>query len=182
MSRIGNNPIPIPDKVKVKVEGTLVSVQGPKGELERNFSDSMSIEQEEGFVKVSRASDGRRDREIHGLSRSLLMNMIAGVSDGFSKSLELVGVGYRVQQSGKGITLSVMFSHPVDIGASEGIELEVEGNNRINVNGIDKQQVGQVAAEIRKVRPPNVYTGKGIRYLGEEVHIKPGKSARKAEV
>tara|TARA_B100000745_G_C19913303_1_gene306562 strand:- start:6 stop:554 length:549 start_codon:yes stop_codon:yes gene_type:complete len=182
MSRIGNNPIPIPNKVKVKVEGTLVSVQGPKGELERNFSDSMSIEQEEGFVKVSRASDGRRDREIHGLSRSLLMNMIAGVSDGFSKSLELVGVGYRVQQSGKGITLSVMFSHPVDIDASEGIELEVEGNNKINVNGIDKQQVGQVAAEIRKVRPPNVYTGKGIRYLGEEVHIKPGKSARKAEV
>ena len=182
MSRIGNNPIPIPNKVKVKVEGTLVSVQGPKGELERNFSDSMSIEQEEGFVKVSRASDGRRDREIHGLSRSLLMNMIAGVSDGFSKSLELVGVGYRVQQSGKGITLSVMYSHPVDIDASEGIELKVEGNNRINVNGIDKQQVGQVAAEIRKVRPPNVYTGKGIRYLGEEVHIKPGKSARKAEV
>jgi len=157
-------------------------VQGPKGELERNFSDSMSIEQEEGFVKVSRASDGRRDREIHGLSRSLLMNMIAGVNDGFSKSLELVGVGYRVQQSGKGITLSVMYSHPVDIDASEGIELKVEGNNRINVNGIDKQQVGQVAAEIRKVRPPNVYTGKGIRYLGEEVHIKPGKSARKAEV
>jgi large subunit ribosomal protein L6 len=182
MSRIGNNPIPIPNKVKVKVEGTLVSVQGPKGELERNFNDSMSIEQEEGSVKISRSSDERRDREIHGLSRSLLMNMIAGVSDGFSKSLELVGVGYRVQQSGKGITLSVMFSHPVDIEASEGIELEVVGNNRINVNGIDKQQVGQIAAEIRKVRPPNVYTGKGIRYLGEEVHLKPGKSARKAEV
>ena len=182
MSRVGNNPIPIPDKVKVKIEGTLVFVQGPKGELERNFNDAMSIEQEEGFVRVTRASDERHDREIHGLSRSLLMNMVSGVSDGFSKSLELVGVGYRVQQSGKGITLNVMFSHPVNIDPPDEIEIEVEGNNRINVKGIDKQKVGQVAAEIRKVRPPNVYTGKGIRYLGEEVHVKPGKSARKAEV
>lgn len=181
MSRVGNNPIPIPDKVKVKIEGTLVLVQGPKGELERNFNDSMSIEQEEGFVKVTRSTDERHDREIHGLSRSLLMNMVSGVSDGFSKSLELVGVGYRVQQSGKGIALSVMFSHPVNIDPPDEIEIEVEGNNRINVKGIDKQKVGQVAAEIRKVRPPNVYTGKGIRYLGEEVHLKPGKSARKAE-
>ena len=181
MSRVGDNPIPLPDKVKVQIEGSVVSVHGPKGELVRNFSDTMSIEQEEGFVKVSRSSDQRHDREIHGLSRSLLMNMVSGVSDGFSKSLELVGVGYRVQQSGKGITLNVMYSHPVDVGAPEGIELEVEGNNRINVKGIDKQKVGQVAAEIRKVRPPNVYTGKGIRYSGEEVHLKPGKSARKAE-
>ena len=119
-------------------------------------------------------------RALHGLTRSLLANMVTGVSEGFSKSLELVGVGYRVQQSGKGITLNVMYSHPVAIDPPDGITLEVEGNNRIHVRGIDKQKVGQLAAQIRKVRPPNIYTGKGIRYFGEQVRLKPGKSARRA--
>jgi large subunit ribosomal protein L6 len=141
----------------------------------------MAITQINGSVVVERPSDERQHRELHGLSRSLLVNMVAGVNDGFDKTLDLVGVGYRVQQNGKGISLSVMFSHPVEIEPLDGIELEVEGNNRIQVRGIDKQAVGQMAAQIRSVRPPNVYTGKGIRYGNEDVHLKPGKSARRAE-
>ena len=132
------------------------------------------------MVKVTRPTDESQDKAFHGLTRSLLANMIIGVSNGFSKDLELVGVGYRVQQKGKGITLSVMLSHTVDIDPPEGVELKVEGNNQITVSGIDKQAVGQLAAEIRKVRPPNAYTGKGIRYSGEVVRLKPGKSARRA--
>ena len=182
MSRIGDHPIPIPDKVKVTIDGSTVSVEGPRGTLERRFAPAMSISQENGSLKVERPSDERQHRELHGLSRSLLVNMVAGVNEGFSKTLELVGVGYRAAQSGKGITLSVMFSHPVEVQPLDGIELEVEGNNRIHVRGIDKQAVGQMAAQIRTVRPPNVYTGKGIRYLDEEVRLKPGKSARRAEV
>jgi len=181
MSRIGNQPIPIPDKVKVTVDGSLVEVKGPRGSLERRFHDAMAITQVNGSVVVERPSDQRQHRELHGLSRSLLVNMVAGVNDGFAKTLDLVGVGYRVQQKGKGLTLSVMFSHPVEIEPLDGIELEVEGNNRIQVRGIDKQAVGQMAAQIRSVRPPNVYTGKGIRYGNEDVHLKPGKSARRAE-
>ena len=181
MSRIGNQPIPIPDKVKVTVDGSLVSVEGPRGSLERRFHDAMAITQVNGSVVVERPSDERQHRELHGLSRSLLVNMVAGVNDGFFKTLDLVGVGYRVQQNGKGVTLSVMYSHPVEIEPLDGIELEVEGNNRIQVRGIDKQAVGQMAAQIRSVRPPNVYTGKGIRYGNEDVHLKPGKSARRAE-
>lgn len=181
MSRIGNQPIPIPDKVKVTVEGSLVSVKGPRGRLERRFHDAMAITQVNGSVVVERPSDERQYKELHGLSRSLLVNMVAGVNDGFVKTLDLVGIGYRVQQKGKGVTLSVMFSHPVEIEPLDGIELAVEGNNRIQVRGIDKQAVGQMAAQIRSVRPPNVYTGKGIRYGNEDVHLKPGKSARRAE-
>ena len=131
-------------------------------------------------MKVMRPSDESQDKAFHGLTRSLLANMVIGVSNGFSKDLELVGVGYRVQQKGKGVTLSVMLSHTVDIDPPEGVELKVEGNNQITVSGIDKQAVGQLAAEIRKVRPPNAYTGKGIRYSGEVIRQKPGKSARRA--
>ena len=181
MSRVGVQPVQIPDKVSVTIEGSLVSVEGPLGRLERQFHGSMSISQENGSLKVARPSDGRQHRELHGLSRSLLSNMVAGVSEGYSKTLEMVGVGYRVRRDGKGVTLSVMFSHPVEIQPQDGIELEVEGNNRIHVRGVDKQAVGQVAAQIRSVRPPNIYTGKGIRYRGEEVHLKAGKSARRAE-
>ena len=180
MSRIGNQPIQIPDGVEIKISGPNVSVKGPKGDITSVFDFGMEIKQEDDVVKVTRPTDESQDKSFHGLTRSLLANMIIGVSNGFSKDLELVGVGYRVQQKGKGITLSVMLSHTVDIDPPEGVELKVEGNNQITVSGIDKQAVGQLAAEIRKVRPPNAYTGKGIRYSGEVVRLKPGKSARRA--
>ena len=180
MSRIGNQPIQIPDGVEIKISGPNVSVKGPKGDITSVFDFGMDITQEDDVVKVTRPTDESQDKAFHGLTRSLLANMIIGVSNGFSKDLELVGVGYRVQQKGKGITLSVMLSHTVDIDPPEGVELKVEGNNQITVSGIDKQAVGQLAAEIRKVRPPNAYTGKGIRYSGEVVRLKPGKSARRA--
>ena len=179
MSRIGNQPIQIPDGVEIKISGPNVSVKGPKGDITSVFDFGMDIKQEDDVVKVTRPTDESQDKAFHGLTRSLLANMIIGVSNGFSKDLELVGVGYRVQQKGKGITLSVMLSHTVDIDPPEGVELKVEGNNQITVSGIDKQAVGQLAAEIRKVRPPNAYTGKGIRYSGEVVRLKPGKSARR---
>ena len=180
MSRIGNQPIQIPDGVEIKISGPNVSVKGPKGDITSVFDFGMDIKQEDDVVKVTRPTDESQDKAFHGLTRSLLANMIIGVSNGFSKDLELVGVGYRVQQKGKGITLSVMLSHTVDIDPPAGVELKVEGNNQITVSGIDKQAVGQLAAEIRKVRPPNAYTGKGIRYSGEVVRLKPGKSARRA--
>ena len=179
MSRIGNQPIQIHSGVEVEISGPNVSGTGPKGNISSVFDFGMEIKQEDDVVKVMRPSDESQDKAFHGLTRSLLANMIIGVSNGFSKDLELVGVGYRVQQKGKGITLSVMLSHTVDIDPPEGVELQVEGNNQITVSGIDKQAVGQLAAEIRKVRPPNAYTGKGIRYSGEVVRLKPGKSARR---
>ena len=179
MSRVGNEPVPLPANVQVDIQGSQVTVKGPRGSLKRSFQPEMSISQENGSISVKRPSDERDHRALHGLTRSLLANMVTGVSEGYSKTLDLVGVGYRVQQQGEGLTLSVMFSHPVNIEAVPGITLEVEGNNRIHVRGIDKQLVGQIAAEIRAVRPPNAYTGKGIRYAGEQVRIKPGKSARR---
>ncbi len=181
MSRVGKEPIPVPNGVEAKIEGSTVTIKGPKGTLTETFSPDMSLSRESGTLKVERPSDEREHRALHGLTRSLLANMVQGVSEGFGKSLELVGVGYRVQQGGKGIALSVMLSHQVDVQPPEGVTLEVEGNNQIHVKGIDKQAVGQIAAEIRSVRPPNPYTGKGIRYAGEFVRIKPGKSARRVE-
>ena len=179
MSRIGNMPVELPSGVDVDIKGNDVTVKGAQGVLSYTFHPDMTIERSNGSVVVTRPSDEGEHRALHGLTRSLIANMVTGVSQGFSKSLELVGVGYRVQQSGKGITLSVMFSHPVEIQPPDGVTLEVEGNNRIHVRGIDKQKVGQLAAQIRKVRPPNAYTGKGIRYLGEQVRLKAGKSARR---
>ena len=180
MSRIGNQPIPVPSGVDIDIKSNDVTVKGPKGTLTRTFHEDMSISRENGNVLVARPSDTGEHKALHGLTRSLLNNMVVGVSDGFSRTLDLMGVGYRVAQSGPGISLNVMLSHTVEIAPLPGVTLEVEGNNRIRVMGIDKQAVGQQAAEIRKVRPPNVYTGKGIRYAGEVVHIKPGKSARRA--
>jgi large subunit ribosomal protein L6 len=165
--------------VDVEISGQDVTVKGPRGELSQRFHREMSIARENGAVVVSRPSDSGPHKALHGLTRSLINNMVIGVNDGFEKVLDLVGVGYRVAQNGKGITLSVMLSHQVDVQPPPGITIEVEGNSRIRVRGIDKQAVGQVAAEIRKVRPPNVYTGKGIRYANEVVHLKPGKSARR---
>ena len=179
MSRIGKKPIPIPSGVEVTINDDEVKVKGPKGALSQTYDPAITISREDGTLKVERVSDEPQHRALHGLIRSLVSNMVTGVTDGFSRSLELVGVGYRVQQSGKGITLSVMLSHTVDITPLPDVTLEVEGNNRIHVRGIDKQAVGQIAAQIRKVRPPNVYTGKGIRYAGEQIRLKPGKSARR---
>ncbi len=180
MSRVGNQAIAVPTGVAVHIDGQAVTVTGPRGELSRSFHPEMSIAQNNGSVVVTRPTDSGNHKALHGLTRSLLNNMVTGVNSGFEKVLDLVGVGYRVAQNGDGITLSVMLSHTVDIDPPSGITLTVEGNNRIRVNGIDKQSVGQIAAEIRRVRPPNVYTGKGIRYSGEIVHLKPGKSGRRA--
>ena len=180
MSRIGNQPIQIPDGVNVNISGSEVTVKGPKGELSGAFSKDINITESDGNVLVTRPSDEAEHKAFHGLTRSLLANMVDGVNKGFEKDLELVGGGYRVQQTGKGITLNVMLSHTVVIQPPEGVTLEVTDNNKIKVSGIDKQKVGQLASEIRRVRPPNVYTGKGIRYSGEVVRIKPGKSARRA--
>ena len=179
MSRVGYKPIIVPSGVDVTVRGSDVTVKGPQGTLSQTFNSDMKVVHKKDILTVERPSDEAPHRAIHGLTRSLLANMVTGVSEGFSKSLELVGVGYRTQQTGQGLTLSVMYSHQVEVQPPDGVTLEVEGNNRIHVRGIDKQKVGQQAAEIRKVRPPNVYTGKGIRYLGEQVKLKPGKSARR---
>ena len=179
MSRVGYKPITVPSGVEVTINGNDVTVKGSQGTLNQTFNPDMKVVQENNVLTVSRPSDEAPHRALHGLTRSLLANMVIGVNEGFSKSLELVGVGYRTQQSGKGLTLSVMYSHTVEVQPLDGVTLEVEGNNRIHVRGIDKQKVGQQAAEIRKVRPPNVYTGKGIRYEGEQVKLKPGKSARR---
>ena len=179
MSRIGNKPIPIPSVVDVKIQGSSVVVKGPKGELKGSFDQSISVGESDGSLIVQRASEESQIKAFHGLTRSLIANMVTGVHEGFKKSLELVGVGYRVQQSGKGITLNVMLSHSVTIQPQDDVTLQVEDNNKITVSGADKQAVGQLAAEIRKVRPPNIYTGKGIRYAGEQVRLKPGKSARR---
>ena len=180
MSRVGSEPVPLPAGVDVAISGREVTVKGPKGSLTQHFHSDMKVSRTNGTLRVERPSDERNHRALHGLTRSLLANMVTGVTEGFTKTLDLVGVGYRVQQSGPGITLSVMLSHSVDIRPRDSVTLEVEGNNRIIVRGVDKQAVGQTAAEIRAVRPPNAYTGKGIRYSGEQVRLKPGKSARKA--
>ena len=177
MSRIGQIPIKVPSGVEIKLEGNKVQVIGPKGSLSDNFKPSIKISHKEGVLELERSSDEPEIKALHGLTRALLNNMVIGVTDGFSKTLELVGVGYRVQQKGKSLTLSVMFSHPVNIDPLPEVDLKVD-ENRIIVTGINKQKVGEMAAQIRKVRPPNAYTGKGIRYLGEYVRIKPGKSAR----
>jgi large subunit ribosomal protein L6 len=178
MSRIGKLPIPVAKSVEVNVEGTTVKVKGPKGELVRTFPGDMSFNIEDGKITVVRPDDQKKSRALHGLSRSLLANMVVGVSEGYTKTLELQGVGYRAVQAGQGVTLAVGFSHPVEVVAPEGIQLEVEGTSKVHVRGIDKELVGQVAANIRKVRKPEPYKGKGIRYLGENVRRKAGKAGK----
>ena len=180
MSRIGERPIPVPKGVTIQVEPGLVTVQGPQGVLRQNLVSGVSVEVSADQAIVSRESDALEHRALHGLTRTLVANMVAGVTEGFQKSLELVGVGYRAQQSEKGIVVQAGYSHPVDVQAMEGTKLTVEGNNRINVQGIDKQRVGEMAARIRAIRKPNAYTGKGVRYLGEQIKLKPGKSAGRA--
>jgi large subunit ribosomal protein L6 len=176
MSRIGNNPVPFPDGVEIKVDGPSVSVKGSKGTLDRTFDPRISFEVGESEVVVSRADDQRDTRALHGLSRALLNNMVVGVSEGYQKNLEMVGVGYRASLKGNSVELLVGYSHAVLVEAPEGIEFEVPEVTKISVKGIDKQLVGQVAADIRKVRPPEPYKGKGIRYVGEHVRRKAGKA------
>lgn len=180
MSRIGNLPIPVPSGVQVSVDAATVTVKGPGGTLSQALHEAISVSEDSGNLNVTRATDEREHRALHGLMRSLIANMVIGVSEGYTRSLELVGVGYRVAQEGNGINLSVMLSHPVVINPPDGVTIEVEGNNVIHIRGIDKQAVGQLAAEVKKIRPPNIYTGKGIRYRGEQIRLKPGKSARRA--
>ena len=178
MSRIGKLPVPVTKGVEVAIDGSSVRVKGPKGELSRDFPEGVSFEMTDGTVTVQRANDEKQTRAIHGLSRSLLANMVVGVSEGFTKTLELQGVGYRATQAGEKVTLAVGFSHPVEVAPPPGIQLEVEGNTKLHIRGIDKELVGQVAANIRKVRKPEPYKGKGIRYLGERVRRKAGKAGK----
>ena len=178
MSRIGKQPIPVPSGVEVKIDGSTVTVKGPKGELKQTFSDEMTIKLEDGEIKVTRPSDERNHRALHGLTRSLLANMVTGVSEGFSKNLEIVGVGYRAALKGSDLEMQLGFSHPVLVIAEPGITFEVPVPTKITVSGIDKQRVGQVASEIRRWRPPEPYKGKGVRYQGEHVRRKLGKAAK----
>lgn len=181
MSRIGYSPIQVPAGVDVKIDGAAVTVKGKNGELNAEFHRDMTIALEDNVLRVTRPSDEQQHRALHGLTRSLLNNMVIGVSDGFERALELVGTGYRVQQNGKGLTFQLGFSHPVEIQPLEGVTLEADGQTRVVVKGADKQAVGHQAAVIRKLRPPNAYTGKGVRYSGEQIRLKPGKSAARAE-
>ncbi len=179
MSRIGKKPIPVPAGVEVSIETGRVAVRGPKGSLELATPPAITIEREGEVLVVRRPDDSRTHRALHGLTRSLVANMVTGVSEGFSRELEIVGVGYRaVAQGPEAIELQVGFSHPVKVAAPEGITFEVPAPNRVVVRGIDKQLVGQVAADIRKIRKPEPYKGKGIRYSDERVLRKAGKSAK----
>ena len=177
MSRIGNKPVQIPAGVEVAVNGNNVVVKGPKGQLELDVFEKLAINIEDNVLTVSRP-DERETRARHGLTRALIHNMVVGVSEGFEKKLELAGVGYRVQQKGKNLEFSLGFSHPVIVEAPEGITFEVPDNTHVNVKGINKQQVGQIAAEIRGHRPPEPYKGKGIHYVGEHIRRKLGKAAK----
>jgi large subunit ribosomal protein L6 len=177
MSRIGRKPVPVPEAVTVEVAPGTIAVKGPKGELTQALSHEMSVEQADGVVTVARPTDRGEHRALHGLTRSLIANMVEGVTDGFEKRLEIQGVGYRAALKGKNLELALGFSHPVSIAAPEGIEFEVPQPTEVIVRGIDKQLVGQVAADIRKRRKPEPYKGKGVRYKGEQVLRKVGKRA-----
>ena len=177
MSRIGRQPIEIPDGVDVELAPGRITVKGPKGELIQRLSTEMKVEQSNGTVTVERPTDRGEHRALHGLTRSLIANMVVGVTDGYERRLEIQGVGYRAQLKGKALEMALGFSHPVTVQAPEGIEFELPQPTEIVVRGIDKQMVGQVAADIRKRRPPEPYKGKGVRYAGEQVTRKVGKRA-----
>jgi large subunit ribosomal protein L6 len=176
MSRVGSNPISVPSGVDVKIDGRDVTVKGPRGTLQQTFRDAVSVDLADGVLTVSRVDDEAESRALHGLTRALLNNMVVGVSEGYTKQLEAVGVGYRANLQGRRLELQVGFSHPVHIEAPDGITFEVPEPTRIIVSGIDKALVGQVAADVRRVRPPEPYKGKGIRYTGEHVRRKAGKA------
>lgn len=179
MSRIGRMPVPIPPNVDVQIKGSHVRVKGPNGELEHVFPAGINISKEDGNIVVQRATDESKDRALHGMARALVNNMVVGVSAGFEKILEVNGVGYRAELSGKNLVLHVGYSHPVTFEPPEGISFEVDARTRqVKVKGRDKQAVGQVAADVRAVRPPEPYQGKGIKYLDERIRRKAGKSGK----
>lgn len=182
MSRIGKLPVPLPDKVEVITEpvynGTKVTVKGPLGQLERVFRPEVTIERQDSELLVIRKGDDRVSRSLHGLSRTLLFNMVKGVSDGFTRNLEIIGVGYRAQVQGSKLALQLGYSHPVEVEAPANISFAVENNTKVEVKGIDKEVVGQVAALIRSKRPPEPYKGKGVRYAGERIRKKAGKAGK----
>ena len=175
MSRVGRKVINIPSGVELKQDNNKITVKGPKGQLEREFSPEITVKVENGDINITRPNDLPDIRALHGTTRAVLNNMIVGVSQGFEKKLELVGVGYRVQAAGKGLTLSLGFSHPVEIEPVEGITFKVDGNTKISVEGINKELVGQIAANIRAKRPPEPYKGKGVKYADEQIRRKEGK-------
>jgi large subunit ribosomal protein L6 len=179
MSRIGKAPIPLPDKVSVSLNGLAVTVKGPKGELSRTLPDGVTISQDGNTLVVSPASETRRSRERHGLSRTLVANMVEGVSQGYTRKLEIVGVGYRAALQGKKLVLSAGYSHQVEMVPPEGVSFAVEGNTTVLVSGPDKELVGNEAAKVRAVRPPEPYKGKGIKYEGERILRKAGKTGKK---
>ena len=178
MSRIGKEPISVPSDVQVSIEGRSVGVTGPKGSLDLDLPGEINVRQEDGVVLVERPNDDRKNKALHGLTRSLINNMVIGVSEGFKKELEIVGVGYRAAKSGDGLELQLGFSHPVKVKAPDGITFDVPEPTQIIVSGINKEVVGQVAADIRSYRKPEPYKGKGIRYAGEYVARKAGKAAK----
>jgi large subunit ribosomal protein L6 len=178
VSRIGLKPIPIPDGTKVKIDGNNITVEGNKGKLSQTIDSQISVKIEDGNVLLSRPSDDRTHRSLHGLTRTLIANMVDGVSTGFQKNLEINGIGYRAQKSDKGLTLQIGFCHPVEFELPPGIEAVVEGNNKIAIKGIDKELVGETAARIRAIRRADGYKGKGIVYSGERLRLKPGKAGK----
>ncbi|MDB6185949.1 50S ribosomal protein L6 [Gemella haemolysans] len=178
MSRIGNKVITVPAGVEVSIVDNFATVKGPKGELKQQFDKEMTFNIEGSEITVVRPSDSKRHRTVHGTTRAILANMIEGVSTGFKKELELIGVGYRAQMQGKKLVLSVGYSHPVEFEEIDGIKLGVEGNTKVSIEGINKEVVGQYAAKVRAVRPPEPYKGKGIRYVGEYVRRKEGKTGK----
>ena len=177
MSRIGKNPVPIPQGVEVTMDGRLLRVKGPKGELTQEIHPDITVRVEDGEVRVTRPDDEREHRALHGLFRSLIANMVTGVTEGYVRRLEIVGVGYRAAKQGDGLRLQLGYSHPIDVDAPEGITFDVPTPTRITVSGASKQQVGQVAANIRALRKPEPYKGKGVRYEGELIRRKSGKAA-----
>lgn len=178
MSRVGLAPIAVPSGVEVKIDGQNVSVKGPKGTLQVDVPEPISIVQEDGELRVSRPDDHRKNRSLHGLARSLVNNCVVGVTEGYEIKMEIHGVGYRVQQKGKDLEFALGYSHPVPVKADKGITFAVDGNTKFSISGIDKQQVGQVAANIRRLRKHDPYKGKGIRYVGEQVRRKVGKTGK----
>ena len=179
MSRIGKKPITIPEKVSVKVEKLSITVKGPKGELSRTLPGGVSIDQKENLISITPIDEKRKSRERHGLCRSLVSNMVQGVTEGYVKKLEIVGVGSRAQVKGKKLIVSAGYSHPVEVDPPEGITFSVESNTNVTVSGVDKELVGNEAAKIRAIRPPEPYKGKGIKYEGERIIRKAGKSGKK---
>lgn len=178
MSRIGRKPIPLPQGVSVDISGKEILVKGAKGELRRIIHPEVSVAKQDGQLIVTRPDDSKLHKSLHGLTRTLIANMVDGVSKGFEKDLELSGVGYRAQKAGEKLVLQVGFSHSVEFVPPPGISLVVGGTNKIKVQGIDKELVGQIAASIREIRPPDAYKGKGIKYAGERVRLKPGKAGK----